>query len=270
MSCQTFVSPCLPVLMELPSASVDLVITSPPYDHQPRYGSQSQPYGRAWYENYFISVCGEIYRILKPTGSFVLNYRSKRGDEGQGRGTLQFEIPLWMIDLGFTFAEDFVWGKPTPPPGVYKRVLKEGFEYCFQFTKGPSWKFFPEQALVPSRIPLAEREYRANEQPEAQVRRRGATDRSRRRLTSYPDMARPSTLIMLEPDFGRNPTQHPARFPVALPEFFIKLMTEPGDLVLDPFAGTGTTAVAAQRLGRYWIIIEEQAKYLAALEARLQ
>ena len=263
------VGSCLPILSLMEEDSVDLVMTSPPYDHQPRYGT-TNGYMRSWYESYFLSSCAEILRILKPTGSFVLNYRSKRGDEGRGRGTLQFELVSWIIDLGFIFADDYIWGKPTPPPGLYKRVLKDGFEYCFHFAKSPSWKFFPEACLVPSRVSEEERKYRTEEQPQGNRRTRGPADRSRRRTTSYPTEVRPSTLLLINPDFGPNPTQHPARFPVALPEFFIKLLTEPGDLVVDPFAGTGTTAVAAQRLGRSWLMIEEQAKYIEGLAERLR
>ncbi len=102
----------------------------PPYDGQSKYGN-GEKYERDWYEGYFLSVTAEILRTLKPTGSFVLNYRSRRrGDE---RGTLQYELIFWLRDQGFLFCEDFVWGKPSPPPGRFKRYLKEAVEYCFQF-----------------------------------------------------------------------------------------------------------------------------------------
>jgi DNA modification methylase len=85
-----------------------------------------------------------------------------------------------------------------------------------------------------------------------------------------PDLVRPSTLLLHEPEFAPNPTGHPCRFPVDLPAFFIKLLTLPGQVVLDPFGGTGTTAVAAEGLGRRWVLTEADAGYAAALPARLQ
>ena len=82
-------------------------------------------------------------------------------------------------------------------------------------------------------------------------------------------MVRPSTLLTFEPEFGPNPTLHPSRFPLQLPEFFIKLLTQPGQLVLDPFAGTCTAAVAAERLGRRWIATEIDPTYAGILPQRI-
>lgn len=83
-------------------------------------------------------------------------------------------------------------------------------------------------------------------------------------------MVRPSTLLHLEPEFSPNPTMHPARFPVALPSFFIRLLTQPGHIVLDPFGGTGTTAVAAEALQRRWVLTEVNPKFASALPDRIQ
>jgi hypothetical protein len=97
---QMFVGDCLQVVRTLPSDSVDLVVTSPPYDGQSKYGN-GERYDREWYAGFFLDVTKEIHRILKPSGSFVLNYRSKRhGDE---RGTLQFELIFWLRNQGFLF-----------------------------------------------------------------------------------------------------------------------------------------------------------------------
>src|SRR5690242_10317279 len=89
------VGDCLVALRRLPTDSVDLVVTSPPYDGQSKYGN-GEKYERDWYEETFLAITAEVYRVLKPTGSFVLNYRSKRrGDE---RGTLQYELIFWLRD----------------------------------------------------------------------------------------------------------------------------------------------------------------------------
>jgi DNA modification methylase len=74
-------------------------------------------------------------------------------------------------------------------------------------------------------------------------------------------MVRPFTLLHAEAEFSPNPVKHPARFPLTLPRFFINLLTEPGQMVVHPFCGTGTTALAAEQLGRRWLATEIDAKY---------
>lgn len=85
------------------------------------------------------------------------------------------------------------------------------------------------------------------------------------------EMARPSSLLIAEPEFGKNPANHPARFPLVIPEFFIRLMTSDAeDLIVDPFGGTGTTAVAAERNGRHWLVSELYPRYADAMRERLE
>ena len=251
---------CLRTLQTLPDASVDLVITSPPYDGQPKYGN-GERYGRDWYTGFFLNVTAEIFRVLTPNGNFVLNYRSKR--HNNERGLLQFELIFWLRDQGFLFCEDFVWGKPSPPPGRFNRFLKDAVEYCFQFAKGPDWQFYPEQCLSPARWDAKDRE-RRKKLPHNFVRANAPSGQGRKRVQAGPDMVRPSTLLNLEPEFSPNPTRHPARFPIALPSFFINLLSRRGQLVVDPFGGTGTTGLAAERLHRRWLVTELNPSYASA------
>jgi len=259
------VGDCLNVLRALPDDSIDLVVTSPPYDGQPKYGN-GEKYERDWYHGFFMQVTEQIFRVLKPRGSFVLNYRSKRhGDE---RGVLQYEMIFWLREQGFLFCEDFIWGKPSPPPGRFKRYLKDAVEYCFQFSKGPDWQFFPENCLSPARWDAKDRE-RRKRLAHNYVRVNAPSGQGRRRVQAGPDMVRPSTLLHFEPEFSPNPVKHPARFPLELPSFFIRLLTMPDQLVLDPFGGTGTTALAAEKLGRRWLVTEIDPKYAAVLPSRI-
>lgn len=255
---------CLDVLQALPNDSIDLVVTSPPYEHQPKYGN-GEKYERDWFEGVFMKVANEIHRVLTPSGSFVLNYRSRRMN-GE-RGTLQYELVLWLRDAGFVFAEDFVWGKPSPPPGRWNRHLKDAVEYCWQFAKTPEWAFYPEQCLSPARWDRKDVERRKRLPHNYERVNESAV--GRKRVQAGPDMVRPSTLLYMEPEFLPNPTEHPARFPVGLPEFFIKLLTQEGDVVFDPFAGTATTAVAAEKLGRRWLMTELDESYTTVLADRL-
>ena len=261
-----YIGDCLEILQMLPDNHIDLVVTSPPYDRQPRYGNGEQ-YDRRWYQGFFLDVTSEILRVLKPHGSFVLNYRSKR--HGSERGTLQYELVFWIREQGFLFSEDFVWGKPSPPPGKFNRFLKDAVEYCFQFAKTPNWQFFPEHCLAPARWDVKDRE-RRKKLAHNYLRVNEPSGQGRKRVQAGPDFVRPSNLLYLEPEFGPNPTLHPARFPIELPEFFIKLLSQPGQLVLDPFAGTGTTAVAAERLGRQWIAAETDRQYASVLPERVK
>jgi site-specific DNA-methyltransferase (adenine-specific)/site-specific DNA-methyltransferase (cytosine-N4-specific) len=260
-----YVGDCLDTLREIPDETVDLVVTSPPYDRQPKYDN-GEKYQSQWYRGLFLKVTAEVLRVLKPHGSFVLNYRSKRhGDE---RGTLQYELVFMLREQGFLFAEDFVWGKPSPPPGRFKRYLKDAVEYCFQFAKSSEWQFFPEQCLSPARWDRKDVE-RRKKLAHNYERANAPSGQGRKRVQAGPDLVRPSTLLSFEPEFLPNPTRHPARFPVALPSFFINLLTERGQLVLDPFAGTCTTAVAAEGLGRRWLMAELDEAYAQVLPARL-
>jgi DNA modification methylase len=260
------VGDCLEILKGLPAESVDLVITSPPYDGQPKYGD-GQKYDREWYEGFFLQVTAEILRTLKPHGSLVLNYRSKRRDSE--RGTLQYELVFWLREQGFRFAEDYIWGKPSPPPGRFNRFLKDAVEYCFHFAKSDAWQFFPENCLKPARWDVKDRERRKKLQHNYE-RVNEPSGHGRRRVQAGPDFVRPSTLLTFEAEFSANPTAHPARFPIALPTFFMNLMTLPNQLVLDPFAGTCTTAVAAEGLNRRWLMVEADERYVQALPDRLK
>lgn len=260
-----FVADCLPILRTLPDNSLDLVITSPPYDGQSKYGN-GEKYDKQWYQGFFLEVTSLIFAKLKPHGSFVLNYRSKRtGDE---RGLLQYELVFWLREQGFLFCEDFVWGKPSPPPGRFNRYLKDAVEYCFQFAKTPRWQFYPEHCLSPARWDAKDRA-RRKRLAHNYDRVNAPSGQGRKRVQAGPDWVRPSTLLSLEPEFNPNPTRHPARFPLGLPEFFIKLLTLPGQQVFDPFGGTCTTAVAAENLGRKWIVTEIDRKYALILPQRI-
>ena len=262
---RALVGDCLDLLKKTPDDTFDLVITSPPYDGQPKYGN-GETYKRSWYEVFFLQVTSEIRRTLKPHGSFILNYRSKRNRDE--RGTLQYELVFWLRDQGYLFCEDFVWGKPSPPPGRFNRFLKDAVEYCFQFAKTPGWQFFPENCLTPARWDAKDRE-RRKRLAHNYVRVNEPSGQGRKRVQAGPDMVRPSTLLHLEPEFSPNPVAHPARFPLALPSFFIHLLSKPGQLVFDPFAGTGTTGLAAEKLGRKWLLTESDREYLSVLPKRL-
>jgi DNA modification methylase len=262
---RVYVKDCLDVLAKMPDESLDLCVTSPPYERQSKYGN-GERYERDWFEGFFLEVTAEIRRVLKPTGQFVLNYRSRRS--GAERGTLQYDLVAWLREQGWLFAEDHVWVKPSPPPGRYKQALKDAIEYCFRFAKTDRFELFPEQCLTPARWDVRDRERRSRLAHNHQ-RVNAPSGHGRNRVQAGPDWVAPSNAIVTEPEFSPNPAKHPARFPPALPEFFIKLCTRPGGSVFDPFAGTCTTAVVAEALERKWIMAELDRSYCDVLSDRL-
>jgi DNA modification methylase len=260
-----YVVDCLELLRRVPEGTIDLVVTSPPYERQPKYGN-GESYDVEWFSGVFMEITAEILRVLKPTGQFVLNFRSRR--DGSERSTLQYELVGWLRDQGYVFAEDHVWVKPSPPPGRYKQALKDAIEYCFRFARSSQYRLYPENCLTPARWDVRDRQRRAR-LAHNHKRVNAPSGHGRNRVQAGPDWVAPSNAIVAEPEFSPNPTRHPARFPPAIPEFFIKLCTQPGDVVLDPFAGTCTTAVVAEALERFWLMAELDASYCDVLPSRL-
>lgn len=260
-----YAADCLAVLRAMPRGSVDLCCTSPPYERQPKYGN-GERYDRDWFEGFFLEVTAEVRRVLKPTGQFVLNFRSRK--DGVERSMLQYELIGWLRQQGFLFVEDHVWVKPSPPPGRFRQALKDAVEYCFRFAKSNSFELYPEQCLMPARWDAKDRE-RRRRLAHNHARVNAPSGHGRNRVQAGPDWVAPSNVIVTEPEFSRNPAKHPARFPPAIPEFFIKLCTRPGGVVIDPFAGTSTTAVVAEGLERRWVMAELDASYCNVLRARL-
>lgn len=270
---RVYATDCLSVLGAMADESLDLCATSPPYERQPKYGN-GERYEREWFEGFFMEVADEVKRVLKPTGQFVLNYRSRR--EGAERGALQYELVFWLREQGWLFVEDHVWVKPSPPPGRYKQALKDAIEYCFRFAKTDQFELYPEQCLSPARWDARDRE-RRKRLSHNHRRVNAPSGHGRNRVQAGPDWVAPSNAIVTEPEFSPNPSKHPARFPPAIPEYFIKLCTRPGGTVFDPFAGTSTTGIVAEALDRRWVMAELDRSYcdivpdrLADLAARLE
>lgn len=263
---RSFVADSLEVLKQLPDGCLDLTITSPPYERQPKYGN-GEKYEAEWFKTTLLEITAELLRTTKDSGQFVLNFRSRR--MGAERSTLQFELVSWLKEQGWLFAEDHVWVKPSPPPGRFKQATKDAIEYCFRFAKSKSFELYPDQCLTPARWDARDRERRRKLAHNFE-RVNAPGGQGRRRVQAGPDWVAPSNALVVEPEFSSNPTKHPARFPPALPEFFIKLCSKPGDVICDPFAGTATTAVVAECLGRRWICAELDDRYAQVLPRRLE
>jgi site-specific DNA-methyltransferase (adenine-specific) len=244
----------------LEDESVDLVITSPPYAERRKKAYGGIPADE--YVQWFLPISSELFRLLKPTGSFVLNI--KEGVHEGERQTYVYELMLALREQGWLFVDEFIWHKTNPFPTGNKNRLKDGFERCYHFAKTQNYKFFPDAVLTKSTSKYAGGNARRKNKGAHRTTNGSGMNMSRRIVG---DLVRASNVVAM-PASSLN-IAHPAVFPLGLPEFFIRLMTEPGDTVFDPFMGSGTTALAARRLGRLYEGAELSEDYLFLSAKRL-
>ncbi|HKY28504.1 MAG TPA: site-specific DNA-methyltransferase [Pyrinomonadaceae bacterium] len=248
---------CLTVLREIPSDFIDLIITSPPYAD-----SRKRTYGGIHpdqYVEWFLPITQELLRVLKPQGTFILNIKEKVV-EGE-RHTYVLETVLEMRKQGWLWTEEFVWHKKSCHPGKWPNRFRDAWERCLQFNKRKQFAMYQENVMVPM-----------GDWTKTRLKNLSETDKRRdnsrvksgfgKNVSNWVNrtMAFPSNVLHMASETGNK--NHSAVFPVSLPEWFIKLFTKEGDLVLDPFVGSGTTAVAAKMSNRDYIGIEIVQEYV--------
>jgi site-specific DNA-methyltransferase (adenine-specific)/site-specific DNA-methyltransferase (cytosine-N4-specific) len=249
---------CISTLAELYSTSgefADLIIFSPPYAEQRKdtYGGIPEED----YPNWMLSVVRAGMRILKPTGSLVLNIKEHVNDGVRSLYVLETTL---LLAKEFRFVDEFIWNKTNPFPTGSKKRLKDGFERCLHFTKTSDYQFFPDSVLKESTS-----KWVGNNERRKNMTNGSGMNMSKR--IAWKGLVRPSNVITM-PASSLN-IQHPAAFPIALPDFFIRLMTKEGDVVVDPFLGSGTTVLAAAKLGRQFLGIERNEGYVQLAESRI-
>jgi len=260
LSNTVYAMPCPAMLTPMDADSVDLIITSPPYAERRKKAYGGIPADK--YAEWFLPISAELLRVLKPTGSFVLNIKESV-DDGE-RQTYVYELVLALRKQGWLWVDEFIWHKTNPFPTGSKKRLKDGFERCYHFAKTKKFKFFPDAVKQKSTSKWAEDNKRRKNKGAHSTTNGSGMNMSRRIVG---DLVRPSNVVTM-PSSSIN-IDHPAVFPQALPEFFIKLMTQPGDLILDPFMGSGTTALVARSVGRRYDGVERSEDYLRLVAERL-
>ena len=248
---------CLEVLKIFPDNYFDLIFTSPPYADQ-----REKSYGGIkpdQYVDWFIPRTAEFLRVLKPTGTFILNIKERVVD-GE-RHTYVLEMILRMRAQGWLWTEEFVWHKKNSYPGKWPNRFRDNWERLLQFNKQKHFKMFQENVMVPigdwakDRLAkLSDTDMVRDESKVGSGFGKNVSNWVGRELV-YPT----NVIHMATECYNRN---HSAAFPIELPSWFIKLFTEPEDIVLDPFIGSGTTALAAVQLGRNYIGIDINEKYV--------
>lgn len=274
---QAHVGDSLELLKELPDASIDLVMTSPPFAlrRQKTYGNVEETEYVQW-----IKPFGqEVFRVLKESGSFVLDLGGAYRSGIPSRSLYNFRVLIAFCDeIGFHLAEDFYWFNPAKLPSpiewVNKRKIraKDSVNTVWWFSKTNSPKADVRKVLAP----YSDRMKKLIKDPEsfyAPKKRPSGHDISAgfgkdnggaipSNLLSIPNTDSNSSYFRLCKELGLE--CHPARFPSELPSFFIKMLTDEGDIVLDIFGGSNTTGFAAETLKRRWLTFEINHKYLTA------
>lgn len=256
---------CLNVLRQFDDNSFDLIVTSPPYAD-----SRDKTYGGIKPEEYvewFLPRAAEFLRVLKPTGTFILNIKEKAVN-GE-RHTYVLELILALRKQGWLWTEEFIWHKKNCYPGKWPNRFRDAWERCLQFNKTKKFKMFQDEVRVPM-----------GSWAETRLKSLGKNDVVRfdsqvgsgfgKNIANWldRDLAYPTNVLHLATESSNK--RHSAAFPSALPEWFIKLFTEPGDWVLDPFVGSGTTCEAAYKLGRDSVGIDVLSEYCELAKSRVQ
>ena len=255
---------CKHELHKLADASVDLIVTSPPYADQRKrtYGGVSPDE----YVEWFLPISAELLRVLKPSGTFMLNIK-ERVVNGE-RHTYVLELILAMRAQGWLWTEELVWHKKNCYPGKWPNRFRDAWERLLQFNKQKKFKMLQEEVMV-----------NTGDWAKTRLRNLSATDKVRdesrvgsgfgKKIENWltRDKAFPTNVLHLATECSNR--DHSAAFPEALPEWFIRLFTEPGDVVLDPFMGSGTSLRVAKRLQRDAIGIEIHRDYIDRAHAEL-
>lgn len=249
----------------LTTNSVDLVVTSPPYADQ-----RKSTYGGIHpdkYVDWFLPISSELLRVLKPTGTFILNIKEKvvNGE----RSTYVMELILAMRKQGWLWTEEFIWHKKNSYPGKWPNRFRDSWERLLQFNKNKRFNMYQEEVMVPM-----------GDWAKHRLKNLSETDKIRdnskvgsgfgKNISNWleRDKAYPTNVLHLATEC--NNKNHSAAFPEELPEWFIKLFTKQNDTVLDPFMGSGTTLIVANRMKRNSIGIDIVPEYYEMVRKQLQ
>jgi DNA modification methylase len=247
---------CLDMLKKIKDNSIDFIITSPPYADNRKKTYDGVPVKK--YVQWFLPISAELKRVLKPNGSFVLNIKesAKNGE----RSTYVLELILEMKKQGWLWTEEYVWHKKNAFPGKWPNRFRDAWERCLHFTKQKKFKMYQKHVMVPmgdwAQLRLKNLSHIDKTRNESKVMSGFGKNISNwiGRKAAYP-----TNVLHMATECSN--VNHSAAFPVTLPMWFIKLFTKEGDVVLDPFMGSGTTAIAALHLKRYFLGSEKNKKY---------
>jgi len=279
-----YLGDALELLKLLPSRSVNLIMTSPPFAL-----NRKKAYGNVDSNNYikwFMPFAKEFWRVLKDDGSLVIHIGGA-WDKGQPtRSVYHFELLLHLCrnndsEFKFYLAQDFYWFNsarlPSPAEWVTVRRIrvKDAVDPIWWLSKSPFPKADNRKILnqySKAMQELLKRGYNAGLRPSGH-------NISLKFQKDLGGAIPPNLLVLANTESNSRYLRlcrkskiqpHPARYPVELPEFFIKFLTDESDIVLDPFGGSNATGEAAERTRRRWICFEAEEQYLNGSKLRFE
>jgi site-specific DNA-methyltransferase (adenine-specific)/site-specific DNA-methyltransferase (cytosine-N4-specific) len=245
--------------------SIDLIVTSPPYADQ-----RKDTYGGIHHDKYvewFLPISEQLLRVLKPSGTFILNIKEKVVD-GE-RSTYVIQLILEMRKQGWLWTEEFIWHKKNSYPGKWPNRFRDSWERLLQFNKDRKFSMYQEAVMVPM-----------GDWAKTRLKNLSDTDKTRdnskvgsgfgKNISNWleREKAYPTNVLHLATECSNK--NHSAAFPEELPEWFIKLFTQEYDTVLDPFMGSGTTLVVANRMKRHSVGIDIVSEYYEMVNKQLR
>lgn len=248
---------CTDILKKIPDNSIDLVITSPPYADNRKTTYGGVPIKE--YVDWFLPISEELKRVLKPSGSFVLNIKERVVD-GE-RHTYVLELILKMREQGWFWVEEYIWHKKNCYPGRWPNRFRDAWERCLHFSKDKHFAMYQDTVMVPIGDWANGRLANLSETDKIRdVSKSGAPFGKNVSKWVGKTQVYPTNVLHLATECSNR--KHSAVFPLSLPSWFIRLFTKEGDVVLDPFMGVGTTALACIDLNRNYIGIELKKEYI--------
>lgn len=238
----------LELLPQLAAGSVDLFFTSPPY-------ADARAYSRIHpdrYVDWFLPFARAMFEATTETGSLVLNIKNRVASRGPLKGQrhpYSYQLVLALQHMGWRWIETYIWAKPNAVPGRFGPRTKDAFEYVYHFARGPKPHFDLAALRVPYKADAAEI---ARRKLDTLGRRSTAAGFGRDRTKTYLlGGADPGNVVTVAQTYNQHRgVAHTAAMPEGLAEFFVRAMSPAAGLVIDPFAGSGTTVVVGRRLGR--------------------
>lgn len=262
---------CFELIKELPDNSVDLVITSPPYADIVNYGKDISIKKPGEYCDWLLPLFNEIHRVLKPSGSFILNINDNCSN-GLRNPFIYELIYRSQKESKLKFYDTYIWHKMNGIPNGGQKRFRNTTEFIFHFVKDQKkLKFYMDRVL---KEPAEATSKRAKYQ--WSVTNHGETkdgERTNKGSIDYSSLLkngiRPDNVFRFHTaGYARdNHIKHPAPYHKQLPEYFINLLTDEGDTILDVFSGIGTTGLGCNN--RNYIGFELNEKYAEFSKKRL-
>lgn len=279
-----YLGDALELIKNIPDGGINLIVTSPPFAL-----TKKKPYGNkdaSEYVEWFKPFAKEFWRVLANDGSLVIHIGGSWNKKQPTRSLYHFELLFELCrpeqdSLRFYLAQDFYWFNPAklPAPAEWVTIrrlrAKDAVDPIWWLSKSPFPKADNRRVLAPyskAMLRLIEQGYNAGLRPSGhhislkfQENHGGSIPPNLLAISNtdsngdYLNSCRSSDIV-----------PHPARYPIALPEFFIKFLTEEGDTVLDPFAGSNTTGRAAENTKRFWLCFEKNQTYLDGSKFRFE